>query len=432
MVSASPLQFCDGKDEEQKIDESRDASIRYSLHYSDKVPASGVVSKRGKEDTELFSQLRSIISAGPVEKGFGASQRDIKDSGFGQPELKNKETKNSFFILGQLLARSDRKGDKNVNEGEVHSTVPGERVEKESRVFQPFREKTKSLQRGLRTMVSNPPPLNGSTGTSKGSTFLLETLDSDYGLFGQNLLPPIPFYWTGAPIRSSPRRVVIMFADVYGMNSGNHKMVADAIADLLDRKKTAVMIPDLSRGNPLLQPHTNLSTAALGAMLVRLKLKNRPERIERDLTEMLFPWLASQFEDVSKVSFSCVGFCHGAWIMARALALKNSLFECGVGIHPSFMAEEVQGGSSENLAEKIGSVPCLLLPASNDQDLKAFSKPSLVLAKSRGVKMGEVVKDFDTMSHGWVTRGDSSDKAIAKKQEEAVEAVTSFILRYSN
>lgn len=424
MISESASTYWSGKDEEQKIDESRDESIRYSLHYTDQAPNSCVASKQGKQnnDNALFSQLRSIVLAGPEEKGRG----------FGQSETKSKEAGNSLSFFGQFQARTEKKGDKDIEERRAPSMVARERVEKKRRGFSPIREKTKSLQRGLRTMVSNPPPVNDSTASSKGSTFLLETLDSDYGLFGQNLLPPMPFYWTGAPIRSSPSRVVIMFADVYGMNSGHHKMVADDIADILDKEETAVMIPDLSRGNPLLQPYTNLSTAALGATLVRLKLKNRPERIERDLTEMLFPWLDSQFEDISKVSFSCVGFCHGAWVMARALALKNSLFDCGVGIHPSFIAEEVHGGSSESLAQSIGSAPCLLLPSSDDQDLKAFSKPSLILAKSRGVRMGEVVREFDTVAHGWVTRGNRTDKEIVKKQGEALEIATSFIRRFSN
>lgn len=402
-----------GEDEEQKIDECKDAPILYSLHYPDQTRNTPMVSKQGNEKNSLFNQMRSIMYAGPREiatKDFSEEQAEseIKDKG-------NQAT----------LRKSAPSSDRKINS-------PPAKLHKEPRGFTAIREKSKLLQNGLRTMVSSPPALNDSSGTAKGSTFLLETLDSDYGLLGQNLLPPIPFYWTGAPISSSPNRVVIMFADAYGMSSGNHKIVADEIAKLMGEERTAVMIPDLSRGHPLLHPYTNISTATLGTMLVRLKLKNRPERVERDLKEMLFPWLASQFDDISKVTFSCIGFCHGAWIMARALAIENTIFDCGVGIHPSFIAEEVHGGSSESLAQKIGSNPCLLMPASNNKDLKAFSKATLVLAKARGEKMSEIVRDFDTMLHGWVSRGDRTDEEIAKKQIEALEAATAFICRHSN
>jgi dienelactone hydrolase len=243
-------------------------------------------------------------------------------------------------------------------------------------------------------------------------------------------------YWTGASIDSKPKRIVIIFSDVFGMETGNHKAFADSIAERLGPKETAVIMPDLFRGNPILQPWlpsflSEYGGSVLGApsMLLRIKFKHPPESIELDLIELIFPWLRDNL-DLTQISFSCIGFCFGGWVVGRVLSLPDLPFKAGVGIHPSFQPELLHLGTPEGMAERIGTKPCLLLPAYND-DLKTNSKVVLIMAEARGVSVDEVSIEFPTMRHGWVTRGDSANVEIAEQQELALKLSAEFLKKHS-
>jgi dienelactone hydrolase len=141
---------------------------------------------------------------------------------------------------------------------------------------------------------------------------------------------------------------------------------------------------------------------------------------------ILLPWISAQTNGRIDC-VSCLGFCFGGWVVARALAL--SAFKCGVGIHPSFQLETVHGSTQVAAAENVGSKPILLLPAGNDE-LKPGHEAVQILAKARGVVQEEVSVEFPTMIHGWVTRGDSTQPDICENQLKALQMTVDFIEKH--
>ena len=60
---------------------------------------------------------------------------------------------------------------------------------------------------------------------------------------------PLPLYVTGTELNKA-KRIVLVFTDVYGIDTGNHKVVADRFGRSLT--DTTVIIPDFFRGEPIL------------------------------------------------------------------------------------------------------------------------------------------------------------------------------------
>lgn len=252
----------------------------------------------------------------------------------------------------------------------------------------------------------------------------------------------MPCYVTGAPLKSPAlERVVLVFTDVFGYEAGNHRMFADVLADRLGgggTTTTAVLVPDLFRGNPIAQPILNSFLpdvvgilGTLPAFLYRLRFGHGPEALERDLTELIYPWIESQLAPpvkLDEIGTSCVGFCFGGWVAARSLAMGDIPMRCMVGAHPSFQVGRVHGGREADVVEKIGAKPILLLPAGNDaRSVKAGGEHVGTLAGARDVPEGEISVEFPDMKHGWVSRGDGTVPAVAKCQEEAMQAIVGFL-----
>ena len=303
-----------------------------------------------------------------------------------------------------------------------------------------------------------------TTTTTATSTSTTDKDGSDDGSQATSAtsLPPLPCYWTGASLESKPQRVVVIFSDVYGLNTGNHKAVADSLAKRLnqnenndnndddndtnnnnssnnnERKKTklttAVCMPDLFRGDPILQPWfqshiSEMAGSVFGApnMLYKLRFTYPPAKIDAELRDLIFPWLAQHLPSTTVTA--CVGFCFGGWVIGRALAMGEECpFRAGIGMHPSFQPELLHLASQEALAERIAATqkPLLLLPAGND-DLKANSKVVEILAAARKVPPEQVAIEFNTMSHGWVTRANPADPIMAEQQERALQLTAEFI-----
>lgn len=54
---------------------------------------------------------------------------------------------------------------------------------------------------------------------------------------------------------------------------------------------------------------------------------------------VLLPWLKK-----SGVStMTCCGFCFGGWMVGQALAIPETPFTCGIGLHPSWNVEKLHG-----------------------------------------------------------------------------------------
>jgi dienelactone hydrolase len=235
---------------------------------------------------------------------------------------------------------------------------------------------------------------------------------------------PISAYVVGPHQESSascPTRIVVVFPDVYGIDSGNQKIVCDALSD----DSTLVIMPDLFRGNPIVKDWGMFTSALMIPALVwASKTRMTDTAIEQDLMESLLPFLKNY--DQAKVSM--LGFCYGGWVMGRALALDAfSFVKCGVGIHPSWKLQALHGKTEVALAEAVKAKPILFLPAGND-DLKVGTPIVQQLAKQRGgIAEATIAIEFPDMVHGWVARGDANDAKIAEQQEKALNLAKDFI-----
>ena len=244
---------------------------------------------------------------------------------------------------------------------------------------------------------------------------------------------PMDCYLTGVPLASA-RRAVLIVSDVYGFTSGNHRQFADRVAAALADEQAAVVLPDLFRGNPAMQPWFPGCLGKLGellgtpGMLCRLKWTyNHATTIERDVVGLLLPWLRASCPTTA--GLSCVGFCFGGWAISKLLALPDSPFRAGIGIHPALTLEKLHGGTEDAMGAAIGDRAVMFLPAGNDSPgVKPGGSVVAMLAAARGVADSAVSVSFEEMVHGWVTRGDpTKDEAVARDQARALDLAVGFI-----
>ncbi|GMH79016.1 hypothetical protein TrLO_g7726 [Triparma laevis f. longispina] len=268
-----------------------------------------------------------------------------------------------------------------------------------------------------------PPPV----GPRSGTTIVIEGKDGADDLI---------LYIIGSLDTANPAtKAVVIYSDVFGEGSGNHRRFADHLQSSLG-SDYVVVLPDFFRGAPALNPISFLPSFLsdfFGApgMIFRLKFTYTFEPvIKRDSENTVVPWLKSK----GVKQFACVGFCFGGWCVGQSLALPAKPFSCGVGIHPSFNVEMLHGGTEEKLAEAIGNTPILLLPAQNDRPtLKPGGECVKMLAAARGVKEEDVSVPYSDMIHGWVTRGDDSkSQRVADAQADALKRSSEFISKNIN
>ncbi|KAH9076446.1 hypothetical protein Ae201684P_010390 [Aphanomyces euteiches] len=118
--------------------------------------------------------------------------------------------------------------------------------------------------------------------------------------------------------------------------------------------------------------------------------------------------------------FGAMGYCMGAWIVAKYSATRGNVLLAGISFHPSWVFEHLfhGEGSGVKIAEQI-TVPQLILTAGNDVEwIKPGGDVDKILA-SRGVP--SVLREFPDVLHGWVIRGDLSDPVIAEAYRGAWE-----------
>jgi hypothetical protein len=98
-------------------------------------------------------------------------------------------------------------------------------------------------------------------------------------------------------------------------------------------------------------------------------------------------------------------------------------------VHPSFEIEKIikhGSGDVETVVRRTRNKPILLLPARQDVDLKPDSDAVRLLAKRRPTLPDKISIEFPNMSHGWVSRGDSSNPLVKGEQERATEMMVNF------
>ncbi|ETW04670.1 hypothetical protein H310_03834 [Aphanomyces invadans] len=219
-----------------------------------------------------------------------------------------------------------------------------------------------------------------------------------------NSLPANPTTSNATPIKvgntdvffydnAATSTLVLVFPDVFGPDSGRTK---ENCVNLSAHYKVALVdlttdyVADLSN---------------VGAWI-----KDRP-----------FEGLVGKIEDVvahfqtnhGVTKFGALGYCWGAWVVAKYSAFKSTVLSAGISFHPSWAAEQLfhGEGSGAKIAESI-TVPQLILAAGNDP---AWLKPGGEVEKTleaRGI--AHKLREFPSVAHGWVNRGDLNDATTAE------------------
>ena len=262
----------------------------------------------------------------------------------------------------------------------------------------------------------------------KGKIYNLSAVGDD-----RSGIKGLPCYKSvGRSTTNQPKRIILVFSDVFGIHNGNHKVFCDNLQKSMG-EDTQVWMPDFFRGNPILRElGWNLLTfnkLVAGVQFTFHRLRISSETIEGDLTQIVAP----KIRETGCQSVGVVGFCFGGWVIARCLALDDSVFSCGVGIHPSWQPEKFYAkpsSSEEELGERTKTKPILLLPAKQDHMLMADTEIVKALAERRSITPEEVVIEFPTMDHGFVSRGDSSDPQIKQAQDKAVGLTAEFLKKH--
>lgn len=236
---------------------------------------------------------------------------------------------------------------------------------------------------------------------------------------------PLPAYIVGKEEGAS--RAVLVFSDVFGIESGSHKIVCDELASKLD--DTLVIMPDLFRGRPILGgwglPMFMTIFTAVPVIIYSVRTYASSANIDRDLSILVRPYLDSKLSADAEIS--CVGFCFGGWVVGRALALEALNCRTGVAIHASPKVEFLAGGNITGLWERVGKKPVLFLPSRSDGDTKVDSVIVKQMAEQRNVQPADICVEFSDMIHGWVTRGDLANEQVAQNFERAMAMTARFI-----
>ncbi|KAF0718181.1 Aste57867_1848 [Aphanomyces stellatus] len=220
-------------------------------------------------------------------------------------------------------------------------------------------------------------------------------------------------------------RCVLVFPDVFGVDSGRTKencvKLSAYFKVALIEMDSAGDFPDPMAGTPWMWPFDWLRQ--LLAMFPVMKwIKARPfETAIRPKIDDTIQHLKAQ-HGVTK--FAAIGYCWGAWMVAKYSTVEATDIVCGVSFHPSWRAEDVYHGtgSGAKLAEVV-RVPQLVLSAIDDPNwLHPGGKVDKLLQKK---PFASKVRLFSDVNHGWVNRGDLSNPVVAEAVRQAwdVEAV---------
>ena len=226
-------------------------------------------------------------------------------------------------------------------------------------------------------------------------------------------------YVTGSP---SAERCVIVATDIWGFAAGRHRQVCDILAETLG---CSVYMPDLFHGD--------VCTADKGpgtdefAPWVK---KFPPSAVGSDLSGLL-----ATLPPACKVGV--VGFCWGTY--AALLAASSNPQSGAAAVHAACFAhpshrkimESIHGIDPADVGEYyLGAVrvPTMCLAAGNDDPR---CKPDGVDEKI--LKQSDVptrFEAFESMSHGWVIKGDLADAQVAEAVPRAVGLISGWLAEH--
>ncbi|CAK4657393.1 hypothetical protein LEN26_001780 [Aphanomyces euteiches] len=237
------------------------------------------------------------------------------------------------------------------------------------------------------------------------------------GTVNHTLCPPdsAPANWTSSsltPIHigstdvfffDNPRShdLLLVFPDVYGMDSGRSKENSAKLSAWYN-----VAFVDLATD-----------------YLVDFDLPRLVAWLESHPFESLLPKIQqviSHFKTKRRVDkVAAVGYCWGAWVVAKYSSTPRTELSAGISFHPSWTAEEAfhGPGSGAAIANNI-TVPQLILTAGNDEEW--IQPRGQVDQTLRARHVPARLREFQNVTHGWMNRGNLTDPAVALAFHQAL------------
>lgn len=218
-------------------------------------------------------------------------------------------------------------------------------------------------------------------------------------------LGDLPIYTSGSPGDAA----ILVWPEVFGWE-GRLKNICDQLAS----EGYFVVMPDHMRGE----------TMATGGQGFLKKWADYDSVTGPDITDKLLPYLKQN--GVTKIG--AIGFCWGAWVIHRASAAGVPLL-CGACCHPSVRLENMADGPGDEmaLAEKV-RCPMLMAAAGNDpENVKEGGAVSNILMQRFP---SSVIRSFPNQQHGWVSRGDVTDDAVASGVRDALQMCQEFFVQH--
>uniref|UniRef100_A0A2P2I639 Protein AIM2-like n=1 Tax=Hirondellea gigas TaxID=1518452 RepID=A0A2P2I639_9CRUS len=214
------------------------------------------------------------------------------------------------------------------------------------------------------------------------------------------------------------KNAIIVIPDIFGFAGGRIRLIADQLADCGYRCILPKLLPskdgdegdgwpgkkDLEKNmDEFLGWIKTFDYGKLGPQINKIKAYLKTKNVEK---------------------IGMIGFCWGAWVNFHASAESDDI-SCCVNCHPSVRLEGLFGSTEVELAKKV-KCPQLLCSAGNDPD---NVKPGGDVVKAlKALPFGNsiIAKEFAEMKHGWVTRGDVENEAIARDVRVAMEMAIDY------
>lgn len=214
------------------------------------------------------------------------------------------------------------------------------------------------------------------------------------------------------------KRAVVVACDIFGIHMGRNKEICDSLAD----EGFLVVLPDFFKGAyEDVGSDPGLWEVLRQAPSVLTPLNTPWADIEQDLEASVLPFLEEQ---------GCVdnagvlGFCWGAWVVAHGCARFG--FRCGAMAHPSIHNLTLRWGEDEEALLSGINVPQLVLASKDEpESWKPGGRAERVLKSE-----SSIFKEFPSMSHGFVPRGDLKDSQVASDVARAMEYIKGFLCKH--
>lgn len=223
----------------------------------------------------------------------------------------------------------------------------------------------------------------------------------------------MPYYAVG-----DGSSTLIIVNDIYGIDSGRHKEIADKLATDLG---IHVVCPKLwtdgaACGNPegvswLIDKYDvdpvpwYRKPGAFFYSLYHMRsfLRDIKSHNWNHLKPKLYDKMVPALKDRGTKNIGLLGFCWGGWFVTHASSSPE--FCCAAACHPGFSDLcSMLGEDPRTIAEKVQCPQCILAAGDDKDDVRAGGLLNEVYkAKSFGDKC--VFKTFEAMKHGWVVRG---------------------------